>query len=122
MSNLNNRRNQINNRRSSMLNVQVEVWKNDRDFAKNELGQFPIVQKLIKKVYACVIPQTGSALKRTAETVLTKTTHKIVTNYHADITSDCWIVYKNQRYNIIYISDPYNDNRQLEIFCEVFLQ
>ena len=69
-----------------------------------------------------VIPQTGSLLSgRTADTTLSRTTHKIVMRYCKDITPDMWFVYDGIRYNILYIMDPYLDHERLEIFCEVLL-
>ena len=122
MSNLSNRRGQINNRLSSMLNTQVEVWHNTKAQEKNELGQYPVIPQRFCTAWACIIPQTGSLLSgRSADTALTKTTHKIVMNYRDDLTADMWIMYKNQRYNIIYILDPYNDRQRLEVFAEVLL-
>lgn len=122
MPNVSNRRGQINNRLSSMLNQQIEFWGNAKTQEKNKLGQYSIFSKRIGTAWACIIPQTGSLISgRSADTALTKTTHKIVTSYRSDITPDMWIIYNGQRYNIIYISDPYFDRQRLEIFAEVLV-
>lgn len=122
MPNVSNRRGQVNNRLSSMLNQRVEVWQNAKAQAKNELGQYPIIPQKFCEAWACIVPQTGSLLGgRSADTALTKTTHKVVMNYRADLTPDMWIMHGGQRYNIIYISDPYLDRQRLEVFAEVMV-
>ena len=92
-------------RLSSMLNKRVEVWHTVKSTVKDRLGQYPQEDELYRTAYAGVIPQTGSLLSgRTADTTLSRTTHKIVI-----------------RYNILYIMDPYLDHERLEVFCEVLL-
>lgn len=76
--------------------------------------------KLLTTVYAGVIPQTGSLLKgRTADTTLSRTTHKIITRYRKDIIQDMWFMYEGVRYDILYIMDECLNHERLEIFCEV---
>lgn len=109
-------------RLSSMLKNRVEVWGQDFADEKNRLGQRPKVNKKLFEVYAAVIPQTGSLLAgRQADTTLTKTTHKIILRYNDKITSGNWFVYKGQRYNILYIMNPYLNSERLECFCEVVI-
>lgn len=105
---------------TSMLNRKIELWHNGKATEKNELGQYDIVDTKLKDIWAGVIPQTGSLLSgRSADTALTETTHKIITRYRTDIKPDMWFVYSGQRYNILYILDPYNNHERLEIFCKV---
>lgn len=109
-------------RLSSMLKNRIEVWGNDFVEEKNRLGQRPKVEKKLFDIYAAVIPQTGSLISgRQADTVLTKTTHKIICRYNPKITSANWLVYKGERYNIIYVQDPYLNNERMECFCEVVI-
>lgn len=71
-------------------------------------------------MWASVIPQTGSLLSgRAAETQLSRTTHKVVIRYRNDIKPDMWLMIGGQRYNILYILDPFLKHVSLEIFCEV---
>ena len=111
----------INNRRlSSMCNKQLEFWQRGKSEVKNELGQYPMTDTKCLTLWGNITPQTGSLLNgRTADTTLTRTTHKITVRYNQNITSDMWIVYNNTRYNILYILDPYEDGERLEIFAEV---
>lgn len=111
----------INNKRlSSMLNKRLEFWQRGKSDTMNELGQYPITDNLKYTLWGNITPQTGSLLNgRTADTCLTKTTHKITIRYNSDITSDMWVMFNNTRYNILYILDPYEDNERMEIFCEV---
>ena len=92
---------------SSMLQHIAELWHNVESKEMDELGQYPIVPTLIGNVYCAVVPQTGSLLSgRMADTTLSRTTHKIV-------------IIEGQRYDILYILDPYLNKERLEIFCEV---
>ena len=108
------------NRLATMLNKRVEVWHSVKSTERNRLGQCPIEDKLFTVVYGAVIPQTGSLLNgRTADTVLTRTTHKVLMRYRDDITADMWLIVDGVRYEIIYVMNPNLDNERLEIFVEV---
>lgn len=111
-----------NNRLATMLNHRVEVWHSVKATERDRLGQYPMEDKLYTTVYASVIPQTGSLLTgRTAETTLTRTTHKIIMRYRDDIRPDMWVTVDGVRYDILYIMDPNLDHERLEIFVEVVL-
>lgn len=105
---------------SSRLNQKAEIWKNGVSAIKDALGQYPQEDQKVTVVWAGVTPQTGSLLSgRTADTQLTRTTHKVLIRYREDVTADMWLVIGGQRYDILYILDPYLKHEQLEIFCEV---
>lgn len=88
----------------------------------NELGQYPIVDTVIGNMHCGVIPQTGGLLSgRTAETTLARTTHKFVCRYRNDIEPDMWLIIGGQKYNILYVMDPYLNKERLEIFTEVVI-
>lgn len=107
---------------STMLNQRVEIWHQSTSDTRDKLGQFPKVDKLYATVWASVIPQTGSLLSgRTAETTLSRTTHKILLRYRDDIVPSMWVKVNGVRYDIIYILDPNLDHERLELFCEVTL-
>ena len=109
-------------RLTNVLNKRLELWHRVKSTEKNRLGQYPVEDKLFTTVWAGVIPQTGSLLKgRTADTTLSKTTHKILTRYRKDITPDMWFMYDGVRYNILYIMDTDLNHERLEIFCEVVI-
>lgn len=87
---------------------------------KDELGQYPVTEETVAALWCAVIPQTGSLLKgRAGETELAKTTHKIVIRYRPGVTADMWMEVYGERYDILYVMDPYNDHTTLELFCEV---
>lgn len=109
-------------RLSSMLKNRLEVWAIETAKEKNKLGQYPKQDKKQFEVYGAILPQTGGLLNnRPADTVLTRTTHKIVCRYNKNITSANWFVYNGTRYNILYILDPYMNNERLECYCEVVI-
>lgn len=110
----------INNRLTTQLNKKVEIWHTVASTTRNELGQKPVEDQLLDTVYAGIIPQTGSLLTgRTADTDLSRTTHKVIMRYRDDLTPDMWIMAEGVRYDILYIMDPYLNHERLEIFCEV---
>ena len=87
---------------------------------KDALGQYPAIEKAVATVWCSVVPQTGSLLAgRSAESKLTRTTHKIVLRYRADLQPDMWLEVAGTRYDILYILDPYLRHETLEVFCEV---
>ena len=105
---------------SSQLNQKAEIWKNGVSAEKDELGQYPQEDQKVATVWAGVIPQTGSLLTgRIAETQLTRTTHKVIVRYRKGVTPDMWLMINGQRFEILYILDPYMQHDRLEIFCEV---
>lgn len=88
----------------------------------NNLGQQVIKDRCIKSVMAEIVPQTGSLLvSRPANTVLSKTTHKIIIWYNPHLVllpKINWIIYKNHRFEIDYLLNPYFANVDLEIYAE----
>lgn len=109
-------------RLSSMLKNRIEIWRVETAKEKNKLGQYPKQETKFMEVYGAILPQNGGLLNgRPADTVLTKTTHKIITRYTDKIKSSDFIMYKGTRYDILYIQDPYLNNERLEIFCEVVI-
>ena len=105
---------------TNSLNRRVELWRNTVDGQKNELGQDLNIPVTVADLWAGIISLTGSLLSgRTAETTLSKTTHKIIIRYTKNIKPSDWFIYKGKRFNILYISDPDDMHRMIEAFCEV---
>lgn len=104
---------------ATLLTRRVELWRNIKSDEYNALGQYPHINRRISVLWASVTPQTGSLLSgRTNDTTLSRTTHKFVIRYREDIKPSDWFVYKGERYNILYIMDPYVNHERLEVFCE----
>ena len=101
------------------LNRKIELWENYQTDGVNAIGQALWKQRKVRDLWAEVRPQTGSVLNRTAETKLSRTTHKIITRYTDIIKPGMWFIADGQRYEILYILDPYLQHNTLEIFCEV---
>lgn len=109
-------------RLSTLLQHHAEIHANRKSTTMNELGQYPIVDTVIGNMHCGVIPQTGGLLSgRTAETTLARTTHKVVGRYRNDIEPDMWLIIEGQKYNILYVMDPYLNKERLEIFTEVVI-
>lgn len=104
----------------SDLRTRGSLWQMGAAPEKDALGQFPAVPKKVTDLWCSVVPQTGSLLTgRLADTQLSKTTHKVTVRFRRDITPDMWLVIDGQRYDILYILDPYLRHETLELFCEV---
>lgn len=109
-------------RLSSICKNRLEVWGATTSETKNRLGQYPKEDKKLFEVYGAILPQTGGLLSgRRAETTLSRTTHKIVVRYTDKITPANWFIYNGDRYDILYIMDPYLNGERLEIYCEVVI-
>ena len=73
----------------------------------DEMGNDLVQEQVVGQYWASIESRTGSLLKgRTAETILTNTTHVITMRYHPAIDHACWIEYQGHRFDIDYVSDP----------------
>jgi SPP1 family predicted phage head-tail adaptor len=107
---------------SIVLDQRVDIWGNVP--IENELGENDLNPAKIKTIWAAFIPQTGSLQKQQAETIISNVTHKVITSYGAgkDITQDMYIVFREQRFDIKYILNPYFRNQSLELFVEQVIE
>lgn len=102
------------------MNKRVELWQRQKLSQTNEAGQEQYQDAKVATFWAQLRPQTGSLLSgRTAGTAISKTTHKVICRYRTGVGADMWLLYGGQRYNIIYVLDPYEKHQTLEMFCEV---
>lgn len=105
---------------STRLNRRAVIKKLEKSFEKDDLGQYPVIEKEVAEVWCGVTPQTGSMISgRPTDTILTRTTHKVTIRYRDDIGPEMWLIIDETRYDILYIMDPYLRHEVLEIFCEV---
>ena len=101
------------------LNKRIAFWHNVPTGGQNELGADEMADKELCTCWARLEPRTGSLLSgRTADTILSKTTHKVTIRYNSKITYGCWIIYQGRRFDIDYISDPDFDKRYMELFVQ----
>ena len=100
------------------LNRKIEI--HGKIEYENTVGETSVRHGKIKSIWAQIIPQTAVLQKQQADTILTNVTHKIVVRYSAakDVTHDMEIHFKNRKYDIRYILNPYESNETLEIFVE----
>lgn len=110
-----------------LLNKKVEIWRNE--LTKNEDGELEPAPRMIKRVWAQIVPKTGSLLSgRVADTTLSKTTHQIKMRYSTakGVLPEYWLIYKEKigeevrehRFDIDYIQNPLFKNNELQIFCQ----
>lgn len=101
------------------LTHRIDIWANNIEFI-DEAGEKDYKPGLIKTIWANIIPQTGSLQKQVANTILSNVTHKIIVRYESanDVKQDMYIIFRDKRFDIKYILNPYFKNESLEIFCE----
>lgn len=102
------------------LRHRVEIWGNTKE--KNELLE--TINKLSKlmTVWAEIIPQTGKLQNAQADTILTNVTHKIIIRYIDGLKTDMWVNFKEHKFEIMYILNPYFKNETLEIFVKEVIE
>jgi len=105
----------------SNLKHRIDIYANVK--YENELGEEDYRFDKLKTIWADIIPQTGSLQKQQADTILTNVTHKIIVRYSAahDITKEMQIRFRNHKFEIKYILNPYFNNETLEIFVQEVL-
>lgn len=104
------------------LKNRIEIW--GKVPTENELGEADYTDEKLKTIWAAIIPQTGKLQTQQANTILSNVTHKIIVRYEAgkSITQDMHIMFRNKRFDIKYILNPYFKNESLEIFCEEVIE
>ena len=101
------------------LNRKITFFRHEATNNMTELGADEMAERSFYSCWASIEPRTGSLLSgRAADTMLSKTTHKITIRYNPDIDYSCWIMYAGRRFDIDYISDPHFDKRYLELFVQ----
>lgn len=97
----------------------VEVW--GQVSIINELQEKDFEPSKLRTVYLELIPMTGSLTSQTGNSVVSGTTHKLKGRYMTckTITDDMWFVRNGIKYNIKFILNPFEANKELEFFCEV---
>lgn len=105
------------------LRHRIDIYGRGVGF-ENELGETDYTYEKTKTIWASIIPQTASLQKQQGNTILSNVTHKIICRYSSakDITQDMYIVFREKRFEIKYILNPYFKNEFLEIFCEEVIE
>lgn len=98
---------------ASKLNNRIEIW--GKKEIESKIGD-SYDKVLLKKIWADVIPTGGSMINGQANTDYNDTNFKIKIR-KTDISSDNWIMFKGQRYDIKYFLPDFNDNKFIEIFA-----
>lgn len=105
-----------------ILKNKIEIWGNQT--VDNELMEESYNPVVLKTCWAEIIPKTGTLLNRQADTIVSKTTHviKIRYNSYPNLKPDNWIIYKEHKFDIDYILNPYFKNVTLEIFVHEVIE
>lgn len=105
-----------------VTNHKVQAWKKEK--IEDEQYQVSFTEVLFKEIGAQIIPQTAKLQRGQVENIVSNTTHKIVCRYEAgkDITQDMYIIFRNKKFDINYILNPYFNNEWLELFCQEVIE
>lgn len=97
----------------------LDVWGKVKKI--NELNETDYVTEKIKSVYLEMIPMTGSVSSLAGNTKVSGTTHKLKGRYVTCkfIKEDMWFIRNGIEYEIKFILNPFEANKELEFFCEV---
>lgn len=96
---------------ASKLRNRVEIYRNN--LVQGELGD-NYEPKLLKKVWANIIPMNGSVKESAGETEYSELKFKIIIR-KTDIKQKDYIIYKGQKYEFEYIIPEFTKNSYLEI-------
>jgi len=97
----------------------LEVW-GEVEFT-NDLNETDYKFSKIKTVHLEMIPMTGSLTSQAGNTKVTGTTHKFKGRYISCkfITEEMYFLRNGIKYEIKFILNPFEANKELEFFCEV---
>ena len=104
---------------SGKLNKKIEIWGEGLTGTKNKIGEKEYGDVILKSPWASISPRTGSLLSgRSADTILSKTTHMIKIRYAAfpTLSTKNWIIYQGHRFDIDYVLDPEFKHEYLEVY------
>ena len=106
---------------TNKLNKRVEVWGMVE--VVNDLYETTHRPQKIKTTWAAIIPQTGSIGTREG-TQFSKMTHKILVRYATgkNILNTHFLMYAGRRYDVLYTLNPYEANKEIEIFVSEVLE
>lgn len=105
------------------LNKRINIW--GKIIVTTTLKEDSYEDVCLKPCWASIVPQTGSLISgRPADTVVSKTTHKIKIRYssYPNLKEDNWIIYNGHRFYIDYILNPYFKNEFYEIFVHEVIE
>lgn len=102
----------------SELNKRINIVRND--IVVNENGVEEEREVVIAIVWAKVQNMSGTEMFK-ANTDYSKTTTRFIIRYRKDITTDDYILFNNNKFNIVYINNYNYSNEFLEIVGELIV-
>lgn len=102
----------------SELNNRISIVKND--IAVNENGIEEKIEVLVATIWAKAQNMSGTEVFK-ANTDYSKTTTRFIIRYRKDITTEDYILFNNNKFNIVYINNYNYSNEFLEIVGEVII-
>lgn len=103
------------------LTKRIEVYS--KTPIENELGEKDFSYFLVKKIWAEIVPTTGSKQDYQGNTERIAISHKITIRKNAiELTPDMYFIFDGQRYDINYYIPNYKLNNSVEVFCGLVVE
>lgn len=101
------------------LNKRVQLFGKVKE--KNELGQVEYSYKLLKILWADIVPISGREADYLAETTISECRFKFILRENSikNINRDMYFIYKNKKYYIEYFTPNFKYLDRIEVFCKV---
>lgn len=100
---------------SSRLNNRIEIWGEIKE--ESDIGEI-VKNKLLKKVWADIVPQSGSISNGQGETTVSNTKFKARMR-KTEISSSNFIIFKGLKYEIEYILPDFNKNNFIDVYLKL---
>ena len=102
----------------SELNKRINIVRND--VVVNENGVEEEREILVTTIWAKAQNMSGTEVFK-ANTDYSKTTTRFIIRYRKDITTEDYIIFNNNKFNILYINNYNYSNEFLEIIGELIV-
>lgn len=103
---------------ASKLNNRIEIWGEVKE--KIDIGSV-LKDKLIKKVWADIVPQSGSTSNGAGKTVVSNSKFKARMR-RTELSPSNFIIFKKQKYEIDYILPDFNKNQFIDVYLKLSIE
>ncbi|MGL5655903.1 MAG: head-tail adaptor protein [Fusobacteriaceae bacterium] len=103
---------------SSSLNNRIEIWGEVKE--KIDIGSVT-KDKLIKKVWADIVPQSGSTSNGPGDTIVSNSKFKARMR-KTELSPSNFIIFKGQKYEIDYILPDFNKNNFIDVYLKLSIE
>lgn len=102
----------------SELNKRISIVRNN--IIVNENGFEEVLEVIVASIWAKVQNMSGSEMFK-ANTDYSKTTTRFIIRHRKDLTTEDYIIFNNNKFNIVYINNYNYSNEFLEVIGELII-